>query len=160
MGSPPPVEKMMLPVPKVIHQTAPADRSRWHVAWDRLRRTWASACKAADGYRHPLWDDEDLRELVENYAPEYADVYTAYPAPIYRVDFARVLLLLAFGGVYADMDVEVGREGRCPFLALPATGVGVAENREAERRSREQLSRSEWRAEGVLSLHEAYFTCT
>ena len=40
-----------------------------------------------------LWLDEDNLALLHERAPEYLDLYKAFPREIYRVDFARNLYM-------------------------------------------------------------------
>lgn len=54
-------------------------------------------------WKHILLDDEDLRNLVVKYFPQYLKDYDGFTQNIERVDFARYIMLY-LGGVYADLD--------------------------------------------------------
>lgn len=58
------------------------------------------------GFAFPLWDDADNRLFVEKNFPWFLEVYDGYPQEIYRADAVRYLFLYAYGGVYADLDVQ------------------------------------------------------
>lgn len=88
-------------IPRIIHQTwksrdVPAQWAAWATSWAAHNPDWE--------YR--LWTDEDCRALVAARYPDLLPVYDAYPYAILRADAARVAILHAFGGVYADLDVE------------------------------------------------------
>ena len=60
-----------------------------------------------------LWDDTDNDKLVSLYYPELLNIYKSLELPIQRADFARMLYLHKYGGVYVDMDFEC-------YSAIPA----------------------------------------
>lgn len=68
-----------------------------------LRDKWLAM---TPGYDHPLYTDEDLREVIRTHLPQYLRAYDSFTQPIERVDFARIALLYVYGGVYADLDTE------------------------------------------------------
>lgn len=53
-----------------------------------------------------LWDDDDNRRFIAETFPWFLETYDSYPREIYRADAVRYFYLYAFGGIYADMDVE------------------------------------------------------
>ena len=59
-----------------------------------------------DHYRHMLWTDESMRELIARKYPAHLSNYDAYPYHIQRVDAARYFILHQFGGIYLDLDIE------------------------------------------------------
>lgn len=68
---------------------------------------WKSTFTTQNPYfEHVIWDDHDNRAFIENYFPWFLDIYAGYPREIYRADAIRYFYLYAFGGIYADMDVE------------------------------------------------------
>jgi mannosyltransferase OCH1-like enzyme len=88
-------------IPRIIHQT-------WRTRsiprrWRRWQRTWIDH---HPGWEYRLWTDDDIRELVGSRFARIAPLLAALPQPIMRVDAFRVLLLLAHGGVYVDLDYE------------------------------------------------------
>jgi Glycosyltransferase sugar-binding region containing DXD motif len=90
--------------PKIIHQTwkdekVPAFLAPCQESWKRLNPSWE--------YR--LWTDADNDALVRDEFPSLLDLYRSLPRAIHRADFARVLYLWRFGGLYVDLDIEALR---------------------------------------------------
>lgn len=52
-----------------------------------------------------LYDDADIRALVEEHYPDSLEVFDAYRSGIFRADVFRFFVLHRFGGVYADLDM-------------------------------------------------------
>jgi hypothetical protein len=55
-------------------------------------------------YTIEIYNDEDLRKVVERNYPQFLSAYDDFPNHINRVDFARYAMLGKDGGIYADMD--------------------------------------------------------
>lgn len=90
-------------IPKIIHQIAPKDKSRWHPLWHRCQESWL---KHFSEFKYKLWDDEEgIDNLVKEHFPQYISFYNELPVHIMRIDFARFCILYQFGGIYADMDM-------------------------------------------------------
>lgn len=68
-----------------------------------LREKWL---QYTPDYEHPLYDDNDLRNVIVTHFPQYLKHYDDFTQNIERVDFARPALLYVYGGVYADLDTE------------------------------------------------------
>jgi len=88
-------------IPRILHQTwkdAPIP-PRWQV----LRETWRAH---HPGWRHRLWTDADLRDLVATHYRWLLPTWEGYLHDISRVDAARYCLLHRHGGVYVDLDFE------------------------------------------------------
>jgi len=96
-------EKFEQGIPKIIHQTAPADKSKWPEIWYKCQQSWKD--KFPD-YEYKMWTDEDLDEFMKTNYPEDYDMYRGYEKNIYRIDAARYYILNTYGGIYADMDFE------------------------------------------------------
>lgn len=91
-------------IPKIIHQIAPADKSKWHPIWTECHYSWKKHFPSPE-YQHILWnDDMDIDNLVRDSFPQLYDMFKSYPKNIQRIDLARYLILYKFGGIYADMD--------------------------------------------------------
>jgi mannosyltransferase OCH1-like enzyme len=90
-------------IPKIIHQTAPADKSKWHALWAPCQESWKT--KFPD-YTYMFWSDEDLENLIKTKYPWFYDTYKNYDKNIKRIDAARYFILYEHGGIYADMDFE------------------------------------------------------
>ena len=88
-------------IPRIIHQTAPADRKLWHPIWFECQQSWQ---RNHPEYQYLLWEDADLRKLVASMLPDFIDIYDSFPAHIFRIDIARLFILKNYGGIYADMD--------------------------------------------------------
>ncbi|KAK3392710.1 nucleotide-diphospho-sugar transferase [Podospora didyma] len=88
-------------VPRLIHQSwmsteLPARFQRWSDSCRGMHPEWEWV----------LWTDEDNANLVKTYFPWLEETYRALPSEIYRVDLSRSLYMYAFGGLYADLDME------------------------------------------------------
>jgi hypothetical protein len=88
-------------IPKIIHQTAPSDVSKWHPLWFKCRESWK---KNFPNFQYKLWSDEQIDKLVENSFPEYWEMYNDFPIHILKIDFVRLCFMYEYGGIYADMD--------------------------------------------------------
>jgi mannosyltransferase OCH1-like enzyme len=109
-------------VPKIIHQTAPGDMSKWHEIWPKCQESWK---KNFPNWEYKMWTDEDLDEFMRVKYPKYYEMYTGYDMNIKRIDAARYFILREYGGIYADMDFECIRnfEDR-----IPTDKVSIAES--------------------------------
>ncbi len=91
-------------IPKIIHQTAPDDKSRWHPIWETCQKSWKDAFPHPE-YSYQFWNDDHLYNLIKNDFPDYLQLYTDFGKDvILKVDFARYAILYKYGGIYADMD--------------------------------------------------------
>lgn len=90
-------------VPKIIHQTAPADLSKWPKTWKICQKSWKEKFPESE-YKHIMWTDEDLNNFVRKNYPDFYPIYKDYNSNIRRIDTARYLILHKMGGIYADMD--------------------------------------------------------
>ena len=62
------------------------------------------------GWLHLLWTDDENRRLVADCYPHLLALYDGYDHHIKRVDMVRYLYLIAYGGVYMDLDSVVLRQ--------------------------------------------------
>ena len=86
---------------RILHQTwKDADVPRAFGDW---QRSWL---RHNPGWEYRFWTDASARRLVAQQAAWLLPVYDAWPQAIQRVDTARYVWMLAFGGVYADLDFE------------------------------------------------------
>jgi len=90
-------------IPKIIHQTAPRDKKKWHEKWFNCQKTWK---KNFPDFEYILWTDEDLEEFIRTKFEWFYPTYMGYDANIKRIDAARYFILYEYGGIYADMDYE------------------------------------------------------
>lgn len=114
----------MRKTPKVIWQTwktknVPPNLSQYRKKW----------LESHPDYQHILLDDQDLRDLIQEYFPEYLDAYDSFTQNIERVDFARYAILYAKGGVYVDLDtVPLKRVDKYVNLGKPVIGCEPSEH--------------------------------
>lgn len=85
--------------PKILHVTwktreIPPQYKDYYSKWVDFTSDWD----------HRIYDDDDLRNFVKKYYPEYIEAYDGFTSHIERVDFARYAILHKLGGVYADLD--------------------------------------------------------
>jgi mannosyltransferase OCH1-like enzyme len=67
---------------------------------------WKNLTQSSHTYR--LWNDTEMRGLVQHHVPHLLALFDSYLYPIERADFDRYLLLYVYGGFYADIDVVPG----------------------------------------------------
>lgn len=91
-------------VPKILHQTAPKNRSQWHPDWARCQESWMQHFVKKKGWTYRMWTDEDLNKFMQESYPWFYSTYLAYGQNIQRIDIARYFILYHYGGIYADMD--------------------------------------------------------
>jgi mannosyltransferase OCH1-like enzyme len=113
-------------IPRIVHQTwktttLPPQYVDAAASWQRMHPGWT--------YR--LWTHEALEAFAREHYPHVWPLWQRYPDQIQRIDAARYMFLLHFGGVYSDLDVECLRavEPRCAQhqAVLPRTApVGVS----------------------------------
>lgn len=85
--------------PKLIHQTWKTNQVPDHL--QSYQQSWLSINPS---YQYTLHTDEDIDQIVRQYAPDFYDSYRNFYTHIERVDFVRYVLLYEFGGIYADLD--------------------------------------------------------
>jgi mannosyltransferase OCH1-like enzyme len=104
-------------VPKIIHQS-------WKSTdLEAEFRMWSSSWKKANpDHEYWFWTDDDNRDMVQEYYPEFLEAYDTMPANINRADFVRGLYMHKYGGVYADLDTWCLR----PIDSLFTIGSGKA----------------------------------
>lgn len=90
-------------IPKIIHQTAPADKTKWHPIWKQCQKSWK---KNFSDYEYKMWTDDDLDDIVRIKYPWFYETFQGYDKKIKRIDAARYFILFEHGGIYADMDFE------------------------------------------------------
>jgi mannosyltransferase OCH1-like enzyme len=91
-------------IPKIIHQTSPRDKNKWHPLWKKCHASWKKHFPEPE-YQHVMWNDEDLNNLIQQYFSKYFELYNSFPYHIIKIDFARFCILYQYGGIYADMDM-------------------------------------------------------
>ena len=90
------------PFPKLFHQI-------W-LNYSKISRRWERAIEHSrdlnKDYRYRLWGARHIEQFFGRKYPWFLETYRSYPNDIQRADAARYFILLHYGGVYIDMDVE------------------------------------------------------
>lgn len=76
---------------------------------EHLRPLEASWTEKHPGFVHEVISDlaaENLIRYLFASVPEVPEAFSAMPVPVLKADFFRYLILLARGGIYADIDTE------------------------------------------------------
>lgn len=86
---------------KIIHQTwiseeIPGRTAPWIEKWLKLNPDWT----------YMFWTDESARLFIQEHFPALLPVYDSWTVPVQKADMFRYVALYAFGGVYADLDME------------------------------------------------------
>mmetsp|Transcript_7571 Transcript_7571/g.19201 ORF Transcript_7571/g.19201 Transcript_7571/m.19201 type:complete len:339 (-) Transcript_7571:157-1173(-) len=114
---PPPSD---LPVPCIVHYMGNPKKSETHQFTPSWERCMPRNCSTM------FWTDEQLHALVEDRYPAFLEMYSSAPLDVLRWDFARYLILHAYGGVYRDADYECTAPDRS--FSLPAGEIHVVES--------------------------------
>jgi len=110
-------------IPKIIHQTGPADKTKWHEKWEEWSNTWKMHFP---DFEYKLWNDEMMDTFMkQNFSQFYYTKYIRYPKNIQRIDAWRYFVLLKEGGIYADLDFECFQNF---FDELDQNKVNIAES--------------------------------
>eukprot|EP01135_Chromosphaera_perkinsii_P001167 Nk52_evm6s160 gene=Nk52_evmTU6s160 len=92
-------------IPRIFHQSYRA-RDIQRQDWTYCSQSWTSKLPE---WEYRFWMDDDNENLVKRFLPQYLDVYNTVYRPVMKADFARLLYMYFFGGVYADFDFELLR---------------------------------------------------
>lgn len=109
-------------IPKIIHQTAPSDESKWPPTWKLCQKTWK---EKFPNWEYRFWNDDDLENLIKEDYSWFYPTYKGYDQQIKKVDAARYFMLHKYGGMYADMDYECINNFE---HLLPVDKVSIAES--------------------------------
>jgi mannosyltransferase OCH1-like enzyme len=91
------------PIPKIIHQTAPSDETKWNPIWKPCQESWK---RNFPNWEYRLWNDEDLDIFIKTKYSWFYPTFSGYSKNINRIDAARYFILYEYGGIYSDMDFE------------------------------------------------------
>lgn len=89
-------------IPKIIHQTGYALKSKWHPIWNLC---YKSVQKVFNDFEHVFWTDEKIDYFIKKNYKEYYKDYQKIPFHIIQLDLFRYALLYKYGGIYIDMDM-------------------------------------------------------
>ena len=115
-------------IPRILHQTWRADAVP--APFQRCRDGWLAQHPS---WEHRLYDDAACLVFVRSRGARWLDLYERLPTAIQRADLFRYLVVDAYGGVYADVDMACYR----PIDALLA-GASCALSIEAHLTRRRQ----------------------
>lgn len=91
------------PIPKIVHQIwKTSDVSTYPV--QASRETWEKTLTPLN-YTVKLWTDDDVLKLIKANYTWLLSTYEGYSQNIQRADVARLIVVHAEGGMYADLDV-------------------------------------------------------
>jgi mannosyltransferase OCH1-like enzyme len=103
-------------IPRLLHRIwigprvfPPYKDLRWMQSFDTVN----------DDFTTIVWKDSDVKRMIEDRFPEFADLYRGYRLNIQRADLARYLVLYEYGGMYADLDMAAVRPVRELFDKNP-----------------------------------------
>ncbi|KAL2876293.1 hypothetical protein SGCOL_008467 [Colletotrichum sp. CLE4] len=91
------------PIPKLIHQVW-TTRNVSTYSVQASYETWKNTMEPLN-YTVKLWTDEDVLELIKTRYSWLLSTYEGYAQNIQRADVARLVVVHAEGGIYADLDV-------------------------------------------------------
>ncbi len=88
-------------IPQLIHQTFKSSDLP-----EQYALLQASVLKHHPDWDYKLWTDRDNREFIASHHGWFLETYDSYRHEIERVDAVRYFILLTYGGVYLDLDME------------------------------------------------------
>jgi mannosyltransferase OCH1-like enzyme len=91
-------------IPRIIHQSWKT--SEVPEKWRPFQKSWKLLHPS---YEYKYWTDENNRDFILRYYPDYLCIYDGYSVSIKRAELARYLILYHFGGIYVDLDFEALR---------------------------------------------------
>ncbi|KAH7173217.1 nucleotide-diphospho-sugar transferase [Fusarium flagelliforme] len=90
-------------IPNLVHQTwKTSDLNTYPI--EASQKSWKFFFEPLN-YTIKLWTDEDIRVLIQDGYPWLLDTYDGYSHDVQRADIARLVIIHAEGGIYADLDV-------------------------------------------------------
>lgn len=77
--------------------------SKWKKSQEAIMKLYPNS-------EYYLLTDEDIRNFVIQYFPQYLELHDSLEKPIMRADLIRYMWLYVNGGVYIDLDVEITKK--------------------------------------------------
>ena len=97
--------------PCIVHRTARSYDSVTKLSKEKYDLYYGSWSRLLPQFcMHVLWYDASITDLVRVTMPDALEDYLWLKTGAERGDFARMLAVFHFGGIYADNDVELRRE--------------------------------------------------
>ena len=84
------------------------DNKPMSTLFQKSKSMWCDVAKGM-GAEHHLWNAEELESLVKQKYPQFWNMYCDVRYPIMRADIGRIVIIHAYGGLYADLDVLPNR---------------------------------------------------
>lgn len=90
---------------KIIHQiwynlgngnTIPEKYKKYQQSWINHHQNW----------KYILWNESTGDKLIQDYYPQYYNLYKNVKYPIMKIDILRYCILELYGGLYADIDYK------------------------------------------------------
>ncbi|OQE25998.1 hypothetical protein PENFLA_c007G03545 [Penicillium flavigenum] len=92
-------------IPNVVHQIwKTTDLRTYSTQMTASHDRWKQTLEPLN-FKIKLWTDDDVLHLINGSYPWLLSTYEGYPQNIQRADMARLLVIHAEGGIYADLDV-------------------------------------------------------
>ncbi|CAI7651878.1 unnamed protein product [Penicillium manginii] len=92
-------------IPNIVHQIWKTNDVRtYSTKIEASRDSWSDLFEPLN-YTVKLWTDDAILHLIKHKYSWILSTYEAYPQNIQRADIARLLVIHAEGGIYADLDV-------------------------------------------------------
>ena len=130
------------PAPCIVHRTAQSYEKALSQTKKKHARYYGSWSQLMPPYcLQVLWTDAAIQDLVELSMPEAMTELSWLKTGTERGDFARMLAMYYYGGVYADNDVELKQPLENWTLNNTDVGliVGLEFNLNVSRRKRDQI---------------------
>lgn len=87
---------------KKIHQTWKSKQDLYQGGY--LYKNVKSWFESNPGLEHFFYSDSDCESFIKDYHPDILEIYQSLTKPVERADVFRYLVILSFGGIYADVD--------------------------------------------------------
>jgi mannosyltransferase OCH1-like enzyme len=90
-------------IPKIIHQIWSGIDEPLPTHFETLGETWK---ENHPEWKYILWDNKKMNTFIQQFYPQYWDIYNGFKYNIQRWDAIRYLILDKIGGMYVDFDYE------------------------------------------------------
>lgn len=88
-------------IPKNIIQICIGEEDNNALYWLHLSKKWGIEYP---DWNHKVYRDEEIEQIVKDYSELAWQMYDDCPIMSFKADFARLILLYKFGGLYIDID--------------------------------------------------------
>ena len=118
-------------MPKLFHYQSKEDNltpdtKTWNAILNiSTKMTYPDIVPSVTEWGEVYWSDESCSRLVHDHFPDFSSTHDGYAHTIQRVDSCRYLILLKYGGIYADTDISLHM---ADIVKLIPDGVGLVES--------------------------------